>query len=169
MEIRELSEERLVFERHYPPSTGKTDAHLHLDFAQSWEILSGTATVGVDGETRRVGPGETVEVEAPTKHQDPYNEAADALAIRWEIQPATEFIHGYINGYCHLLARDELDAQDEFPMLQLLVILRATDARSYLANVPIAVQRLGLPLLAGIGRMRGYRPSYAPGPAPPGA
>jgi hypothetical protein len=72
----------------------------------------------------------------------------------------TEFIGGFMNAYAHLLARDELDDQDEFPDLQLFVILNATKAESYAAKLPVRLQRATLPLLAAIGRMRGYRPRY---------
>ena len=66
----------------------------------------------------------------------------------------------FMEVYAHLLARDELNEQDEFPTLQLIVILRATNAQSYVANLPVGVQKATLPLLAAIGRIRGYRPRY---------
>jgi mannose-6-phosphate isomerase-like protein (cupin superfamily) len=164
LEVRELAPQRLIFERRYPPATGKADAHLHLDFTQRWEVVSGTATVGVDGETRTLGPRESAEIRLGAKHQDPYNETEEELVIRWQIEPVTEFIEGFMNAYAQLLARDDLNDQDEFPMLQLFVILRATKAKSYAANLPTGLQKATLPLLAAIGRIRGYQPSYSNGP-----
>jgi mannose-6-phosphate isomerase-like protein (cupin superfamily) len=158
--VKEASRERLVFERRYPPSTGKAGPHLHLDFVQGWDVVSGTATVEIDGETRRLGPDESVEIQPPTKHRDPYNETADELTIRWHIEPMNEFVEHYMNAYCHLLSRDKLNRQDEFPLLQLFVILTATKAESYTASLPIGFQKATLPLLGAIGRIRGYRPSY---------
>jgi hypothetical protein len=108
---------------------------------------------------RRLQPGDRLEIAAGTRHQDPYNEAAEPLVVRWTIEPVTEFIRGFLDAYAHLLARDELNDQDEFPMLQLFVILRATRAQSYAANLPIGLQRVSLPLLAAIGQLRGYRPT----------
>lgn len=166
VEIHELSARRLVFERRYPPATGKADAHLHLDFTQSWEVVAGTATAAVAGQTRRLAMGQSAEIQPGTKHQDPYNETGAELAVRWQIEPVTQFIEGFMNAYSHLLVRDELDDQDEFPALQLFVILNATKAKSYAANFPIALQKATLPLLGAIGRIRGYRPSYSDGPGP---
>jgi hypothetical protein len=160
LEVLELSSHRLRFERRYPPGTGRADPHLHLDFTQGWEVASGTATIAVDGDVRRLQPGDSVDIATGTRHQDPYNEGTEPLVVRWRIEPVTEFIHGFLNAYVHLLVRDELNEQDEFPMLQLFVILRATKAQSYAANLPIALQRLTLPLLAAAGRMRGFKPSY---------
>ncbi len=163
VEFRELSPARLIFERRYPPATGKTDPHLHLDFTQSWEVVSGTATLAVDRESRTFGPGESVHVDAETKHQDPYNDSGEGLTVLWRIEPVNEFVEGFMNAYAHLLAHDRLNDQDEFPTLQLLVILRATRAKSYVASLPIGVQRATIPLLGALGRMRGYRPSYEQG------
>jgi hypothetical protein len=60
-----------------------------------------------------------------------------------------------------LFERGQLDEQDRFPQLQLFVILRATNARSYAAGPPLALQRAMLPLLAALGRLKGYKPRYA--------
>lgn len=160
VEVEELRPEQLVFVRRYPSASGEADPHVHLDFSQSWEVLSGTATLAVDGATQTLTAGERVEVGTGQKHQDPYNETEGELAVRWRVEPVTEFVEGYLNAYAHLLARDGLNDQDEFPMLQLFVILNATRARSYAGNVPVPLQRATLPLLAALGRIRGYRPQY---------
>jgi hypothetical protein len=157
IEIRELSPERLSFERRYPPGTGRAQAHLHLDFTQRWEVASGAVAVAVDGEARRLEPGESLEVPIGAKHQDPYNESLAEAVVRWRIEPVTEFIDAFLNTYAYLLREDQLNEQDEFPMLQLFVILSATGAQSYAASLPVGLQRATLPLLGALGRLRGYR------------
>ena len=157
VEIRELSPERLIFERRYPPGTGRAQAHLHLDFTQRWEVAAGAVTAAVDGEARRLEPGESMELPIGTKHQDPYNESQSEAVVRWRIEPVTAFIEAFMNTYAYLLREDRLNEQDEFPMLHLFVILSATAAQSYAANVPVGLQRATLPLLGAIGRLRGYR------------
>ena len=160
VEIRELTGEHVGFERRYPPGTGRADAHLHLDFTQRWEVASGTVTAAVDGEARRLGPSESVELPIGTKHQDPFNETSSEAIVRWQIKPVSPFIDAFMNTYASLLVSDELNEQDEFPMLQLFVILSATRAQSYAANLPVALQRATLPLLGAIGRLRGYKVRY---------
>jgi quercetin dioxygenase-like cupin family protein len=157
IEIRELSPEHLSFERRYPPATGRAEAHFHLDFTQRWEVASGAVTVAVDGEARRLESGESLELAIGTKHQDPYNESRSEAVVRWRIEPVTEFIEAFLNTYASLLREDRLNEQDEFPMLQLFVILSATGAQSYAANLPVGLQRATLPLLGAIGRLRGYK------------
>ena len=47
-----------------------------------------------------------------------------------------------------------------FPLLQILVIAKALNGRSYGGSPPVPVQKAALPLLAAVGRLRGYRASY---------
>jgi hypothetical protein len=62
--------------------------------------------------------------------------------------------------YAHLLTEDGLNDQEELPLLQILVIVKATNGRSYGGSPPIAIQKASLPLLAAFGRLRGYKPKY---------
>ena len=43
-----------VIERVMKPHTGKADAHLHLDFVESYEVIDGTACQLADGSWRVV-------------------------------------------------------------------------------------------------------------------
>lgn len=69
--------------------------------------------------------------------------------------PNNDFFEAYIAAYAHLLTEGGLNDQDEPPLLQILVIAKATDGRSYAGSPPIAIQKASLPLLAAIGRLRG--------------
>ena len=60
----------------------------------------------------------------------------------------------------HLTESGRLDDQDEMPLLQIYVTSQATNGCSWAGSPPIAVQKASLPLLAAIGGLRGYRPSY---------
>jgi len=46
------------------------------------------------------------------------------------------------------------------PLMQVLVIARATGARSYTTRVPKTLQEVSLPLAAAFGRLRGFKPSH---------
>lgn len=59
-----------------------------------------------------------------------------------------------------LFERGRLDERENLPQLQLFVILHATKAQGFAAGPPVALQTAALPLLATVGRIRGYRPRY---------
>lgn len=161
MEVRESTPERVVFDRLYPPDTGRADAHVHFDLTQSWEVLSGEAKAVVDGETREVKPGEMVEIASGVPHQDIHNNPHGGdLTVRWTVAPVNEFVEAFADCYTHYLTRNKLNSQDEFRPLQLFPILHATRAQSWITQIPIWMQKPLIPVGAWTGRLRGYRSSY---------
>ena len=154
---RDNGGERFRFERVLPPGTGKAAAHYHLDYEQRFEIVAGTATMLVDGERRTLSGGESIELTRGARHADPWNEAAGELTTRMQIAPVPKFIESYVETWVERFTQGRLNAQDELPFLQLLVIAQATDSQSFAAQPPRAIQRATAPLLAAIGRLRGYR------------
>ena len=160
VEIKERAGDDMTFERSFAPGTGRADPHLHEDFTQTWEALSGDGMIEVDGAERQLRAGDRVAIEPGTRHRDPWNTTQSPLHVRGLFQPDNDFIEGYAEAYAHHLTEGGLNDQDEMPFLQIVVIVRATNGRSWGGFPPVAVQKAGLPLLAAIGRLRGYKPSY---------
>src|SRR5262249_55556717 len=155
--------ERLLAERGFAPGKGKAGGHFHEDFTQTWEALSGEGRIEVDGQEREFRTGDRVVVEPGTKHRDPWNPSSAELHVRGSFAPPNEFIEAFFDAYAHQLTLGEkgnLNDQDEPPLLQILVLIKETDARSYGASPPVAIQKATLPLMAAAGRLRGFKPSY---------
>jgi hypothetical protein len=151
---------RFRFERMLPPGTGKGEPHLHEDFTQVWEGVQGEAMIMVGGEERPLMAGQRVVLAPGTKHRDPWNiSTADAI-VRAQFEPVPEFIRAYTEAYVNRMQAGELNEQDEFSLMQILVIAHAYDGKSYGISPPVVVQRAFGPLGALIGRLRGYRSSY---------
>jgi mannose-6-phosphate isomerase-like protein (cupin superfamily) len=149
-----------VIERLMKPHTGKADAHVHLDYAERFEILDGTATVEVDGREVTAGPGETVEVPPGTRHRNPYNATDSDLHLRHIASPGGPFADAFVSSLGHHMEQDTVNEQGEFSDLQLFVVLRATRAQSYRAGIPVALQKPVIALGAALGRLRGYKAGY---------
>ena len=120
----------------------------------------GGGEIEVDGAEREFRQGDRVEVPPGTKHRDPRNPGPGELHVRASFDPNNDFIEAYGAAYAHLLENGGLNEQEELPLLQILVIAKALDGRSYGGSPPVAIQKASLPLLAAVGRMRGYRASY---------
>jgi mannose-6-phosphate isomerase-like protein (cupin superfamily) len=153
---RDNGNARFRFERVLPPGTGKGDAHVHLDYVQRFEVASGTGKMTIDGGMRVLSAGEAVEVARATKHQDAWNEGPGELTWRMTIEPVPRFIEVYAETWFDAFSRGDLNDQDEMPILQIMRIIRETDAQSFAATPPIPIQKAALPLAAAIARMRGY-------------
>lgn len=160
IQIVERAPDLLRFERLFKPNTGKADPHFHQDFTQTWEAIQGEGEIEVEGEPRTFSAGDRVALTPNTPHRDPYNPGDGDFIARATFEPVPEFIEAFGSALGHHLEQDTTNDQDDIPLLQILMIARATDGRSYRAGVPVALQRAGLPLVAAIGRLRGYRASY---------
>jgi quercetin dioxygenase-like cupin family protein len=154
---RDNAGERLTLERVFPSGTGKAGAHYHLDFDQRFDVLAGTATMTVDGERRTLAAGEAIDIPRPTKHADPWNDGTMEMTLRLTITPVPRFVEAYAETWADGFANGRLNAQDELPFLQLLMIAHATDAKSYGAGPPRALRDAIAPIAAAIARQRGYR------------
>jgi mannose-6-phosphate isomerase-like protein (cupin superfamily) len=160
LEVLEMTPELLRFERLYKPRTGRADPHLHLDFTHSWEVIAGRGRFELDGEERDLGPGESAEIELKRPHRDLFNPFEEEALARFEIRPCNRFVETFFETLVWLFERGRLDEQENFPQLQLFVILHATKAQSFAAGPPLALQRALLPAMAAAGRLRGYKPHY---------
>ena len=151
----------LVIERLMKPHTGKADPHVHMDYVESYEVLEGTATVHVDGEQRRLGAGERLELQPGVAHVNPYNETDADLRHRHRISaPGRTFAEAFVSALGHHMENGSVDDQGEFSDLQLFVVLHGTRAQSFRAGIPVWLQKAVLPLGAALGRARGLRVSY---------
>jgi mannose-6-phosphate isomerase-like protein (cupin superfamily) len=149
-----------VLERVIKPHTGKADAHVHLDYVESFEVLDGTATFEVDGRTTTAGAGERVELSPGTAHRNPYNAGDADLRLRHRASPGGTFVESFVSALGHHMENDTVNEQGEFSNLQLFVVLRGTRAESYRVGIPVALQKPVIALGAFVGRLRGLRASY---------
>jgi mannose-6-phosphate isomerase-like protein (cupin superfamily) len=148
---------RVAIERVMPPNTGKAAAHYHLDFAQKFDVVSGDASVEVEKEELNLVEGESVEIPIGKGHRDMWNEGPDEATIRLTIEPVPRFVEMYATTWLDSYAKGKTNDQDEMTLLQILVIARASDGKSYADRPPRRFQDLTLPLIAAIGRLRGYK------------
>jgi mannose-6-phosphate isomerase-like protein (cupin superfamily) len=139
------------------PRSGKAAAHVHPDFEQHYEVLEGRATATVDGAERTLEAGERLQVPREVAHVDPWNAGDADLRLRHRATPTNAFIEAFVETLGQRMERDELDKHGNLPLLQILVLLRATRGQSYVTGPPRGFQRATLPLMAAIGRLRGYR------------
>ena len=154
--IRRNDRDGYIVEAALPPKIGRARAHVHLDFDQDFHVMEGVARLSVDGEEHEAGAGETVHVPRGTRHVDPWNDGPDRLVFTNAIAPNPPFIPAYGETVIAMLVDGRLGDAGELHPLHLAVVMQATRGQSY-GPGPIALQRALLPLLAAIGRRRGYR------------
>ncbi len=135
-------------------------AHVHSFQEERFEVLSGTLGSHVAGVERTLKPGDEVVVPAGTTHTA-WNAGEEEVHTLVELRPAsvrTETMLETVFG----LAQDGKLSKAGIPSnpFRLALIVHDYEDQIYLAQPPLAVQRVLFGALAKVGRLLGYRAEY---------
>jgi mannose-6-phosphate isomerase-like protein (cupin superfamily) len=136
------------------PGGGVRAEHLHPALEERYEVLEGEITISLDGESKRLGPGERAVVPPGVRHsfENTGDRAAHVVA---EAEPAGELRESIEEGV--RLARTERLSGSGSPRTLRALVEAAALARRYretvvLTSPPRFVQRLLFPSLARFAR-----------------
>jgi mannose-6-phosphate isomerase-like protein (cupin superfamily) len=147
--------------RIFPPHTGKGLPHVHAGVEQRNTVRHGVARYRIGKAWRELEPGEELVIPAGTPHLDPYNDTGGALEMTTLFSPGPMYLFHYARTLGQAIRDGNVNSQQEFKLLHLMVMLNQPGGSTYAAGPPISVQRLFvIPLMATLGRLRGYRPAY---------
>ncbi len=135
-------------------------AHVHSFQDERFEVISGTLGSHVAGVERTLKPGEEVVVPAGTTHTA-WNAGEEEVHALVELRPASvrsETMLETVFG----LAQDGKLSKAGIPRnpFRLALIVHDYEDQIYLAQPPLAVQRVLFGALAKVGRRLGYRAEY---------
>jgi quercetin dioxygenase-like cupin family protein len=133
--------------------------HVHHYQEERFEVVSGTARIGVRGQERDYGAGETVVVPAGTPHvwRNPSEEEVHLII---EFRPALR-VETFLETLFGLQKDGKANPKSGLPNLfQQAVIAREYEDEVYLTRPPLFVQRALFGLLAPIGKLLGYKARY---------
>jgi mannose-6-phosphate isomerase-like protein (cupin superfamily) len=146
----------IVVERGFPADGRTTPTHLHLDFAERFEILEGLAEARIEGATVRLAVGDVLYVDPTAPHVNPHSAGGARLVVRHAFLPPRPDIFAYLRTLGQVL-EDGRDDGGELPFLAALAVFNEVHGKTYLDRVPIWSQRrLIMPAGARLARKRGY-------------
>jgi len=131
--------------------------HLHVLQDETFEVISGQLTIFFEGQTKKISAGEKITFPKNIPHNH-YNDDNDAVIYVHSVTPALDFdflIENLVG-----LAADGKSKNGKYGLVQELVSLKYLDSKSYLADIPIGVQKILMNTIAPIGRLFGYRAIY---------
>jgi len=131
--------------------------HFHVFQDESFEVVSGELTVWLNGETKTLTAGEKITLNKNIPHNH-YNNADAPLTYIHTVTPALDF--DYLIENLMGLAADGKSKNGKYGLVQELVTLKYLDSKSYLADIPMGIQKLLMHTIAPIGRLLGYRAIY---------
>lgn len=148
---------QIMYTVEKPETKPAIPLHFHSQCAERFEVVSGRLGVILNGEQRQLAIGEEIDIPPGTPHTF-WNAGQEALSFITDVHPP-----GRLQTYWETvfgLAEDGKVGRNGLPnLLQLAVVAPLAD--SYPPNVPLPLSRLIVRLLAGIGRLAGYKSSYA--------
>jgi len=147
-ELLEMEAEWKPVEAHKPP------AHFHPFQDEHFEILAGELTVKLDGETRVLRAGETLDIPRGTNHSM-WPSGGEVTRATWQLRPAlrSEDFFAAVAAMRVAGRTSKHGGMIDLPAAGL--IFQAFPDEFRLA-MPAVVRRPAIALLALVGRLRGY-------------
>lgn len=131
--------------------------HIHLLQEETFEVLSGQLFIWLDGKTTTLSAGQKV-VLPKNKAHNHYNNHEQEVSYIHSVAPALDF--DYLVENLVGLAADGKGKNGKFGLMQELVVVKYLDSKTYLADIPLGIQKVLMDTIAPIGRLLGYRAIY---------
>ena len=135
--------------------------HVHSFQEERFEVLSGTLGSHVAGVERTHRAGEAVVVPAGVKHTA-WNEGEGEVHALVELRPGSLRSETMLETWFGLAQDGKLSKKAGVPSnpFRLALIVHDYEDQIYLAQPPLAVQRVLFGALAKVGRLLGYQAEY---------
>ena len=130
--------------------------HIHPNQVSGAKVSAGELVFEVDGEEKRVGPGESIEIPAGVKHRF-RNEGDEDVVSEQYFRPALD-IASFFETFFALAQRDELNDKGMPGTLQLMAIVPEFGDEIRPVSPPWPVLKALSAVLGPVARRRGYEP-----------
>lgn len=131
--------------------------HFHVLQDETFEVVSGKLTVIVNQQTQTLQAGDSITLHKGIAHNHFNNETVPVTYFH-SVTPALDF--DYLIENLAGLAADGKSKNGSYGLVQELVTLKYLDSKSYLADIPVWVQKIMMQTVGPIGRVLGYRAIY---------
>jgi quercetin dioxygenase-like cupin family protein len=154
---KDTNGERVVLKTSMKSKGQIVPKHVHVLQDETFEVLSGQLFIWLDGKTSTLSAGEKVTLPKNKPHNH-YNNDDVTVTYIHSVTPALDF--DYLVETLVCLAADGKGKNGKFGLMQELVGLKYLDSKTYLADIPLAIQKVLMNTVAPIGRLLGYRAIY---------
>ena len=155
----ETGGEYTQFEAFIAPGGHVPAPHVHPRQSERFEITKGTLSLRIDGRAIEAKAGDVVTIEPGQAHYF-VNRTDGEVSFKVEVRPALK-IESVLETMFGLAADGKTNRFGMPNPLRLAVIAEHHLDTVVLPLVPVPLQRAALAVGAPIGRLLGYRPTYA--------
>jgi mannose-6-phosphate isomerase-like protein (cupin superfamily) len=133
--------------------------HIHDGFDETFEIQNGELSLWIDGEVKKLRPGQVLHVPKGVPHK-PYNKTAERIVVTGSFAFPEKFAF-YLQQVYEFMDENPNFMKSPKTLLQMS-LLQPAGFDSYIADgPPVVVQKAMAYVLAPLARMLGYK-SYLP-------
>lgn len=136
----------------FPPGGFAGVQHVHPHQDEHFEVLAGRAEFRVDGESRVLAAGETIDVPAGTSHTFS-NAGDDEMRVTFEFRPGLESTERFYELYFAFAQERRVNAKAMPDLLDIATVWPETSEHAVLARPPARVQHALFRALAPIARI----------------
>ena len=155
----ETNGERLTMLVTQEPTTARMPAHFHPHQRETFSIKSGALTyVLEDAEPRVARAGDMLTVEPAVRHNW-WNDGPEVVEMVGVLEPAGRWLE-FMETIYGLTNEGKVSSRGIPNPLQMAVVAWEFRREWVPAALPAPARMTVLPVLAAIGRMVGYRPTY---------
>jgi mannose-6-phosphate isomerase-like protein (cupin superfamily) len=138
----------------HPAHSLREREHLHPRQENRFEVRSGALTFCVDGQEKRIGPGQRISIPPGTPHYF-WNAGGEPAHYFQEFSPALRIEALFETGFA--LAQNGRLGADGYPsLLQTAVMMDGFSEEFRVTQPPVAVQLVFRRVLAPLARLLGY-------------
>lgn len=131
--------------------------HFHVLQDETFDIISGQLTFFKDGKITTLSAGEKITLPKNVPHNH-YNSADEEVVYIHSVKPALDFDY-LIENLIGLIA-DGKGKNGKLGLVQELVSVKYLASKSYLADIPLGLQKILANVIAPVARLFGYRAVY---------
>jgi mannose-6-phosphate isomerase-like protein (cupin superfamily) len=142
----------------FEPFAGGPPKHIHANFDETFEIENGELTIWVNGEIKKIHPGDVLHIPKGTPHK-PYNETADTIRTKGSIAFPEKFAFSLVQVYT---VADSLPGLDRSPKaIFQMALFQSNGFDAYLyEGPPVFIQKATGFVVSPLSRLLGYKSFY---------
>ena len=132
--------------------------HIHDGFDEQFQIANGELTIWVDGEIKKIRPGEVLNIPKGTPHR-PYNETADTIMVKGTFAFPEKFAYNLVQVYGCM---DNTPGFTTSPKTMFqMALFQGAGFDSYMGEgPPVFMQKAVRFFVTPMARLMGYRSYY---------
>ncbi|MBE0649898.1 MAG: cupin domain-containing protein [Bacteroidales bacterium] len=131
--------------------------HFHTLQDEHFEVVSGKLTILLDGKNQILTQGDKITLPKNKPHNH-YNNDDETAVFTQSVSPALDF--DYLLENIIGLTIDGKMPNGKAGLVQELVTLKYLDSKSYLASIPLGMQKFLMNVVGPTARLFGYRAIY---------